>query len=324
MGIGSKYIFNPESLSFEKVRLSIKGIVVRVFTFFTASIVVAIFYYLLFARFFDSPQERMLRRENEQMAFQYKIMQDKLNQLEEVLVDLQERDDNIYRVIFESEPIPSTVRQAGIGGINRYENLEGYSQSKLMIELAKKMDNISKQAYVQSKSYDEVIELAKNKAEMLLCIPAIQPVSNKDLKRTASGYGMRIDPVYKIPRFHEGMDFTAPTGTDVFVTGNGVVESAERNYGGYGNCVVIDHGFGIRTLYGHLNAFNVRAGQKVSRGDIIGFVGNTGKSTGPHLHYEVIKNNKAVNPVNYYFNDLTPDQYERMIEISSSAAQSFD
>ena len=319
-----KYHFNPESLSFDRIRLTVGQKLFRVGAYLLSTLIVGGGLLLFISMFTDLPRERILQRELSYLKAQYELTDKKLDQVESVLAELQNRDDNIYRVIFESEPIPSTIRQAGIGGINRYENLEGYSQSKLMIELAKKLDNISKQAYVQSKSYDEVIELAKNKAEMLLCIPAIQPVSNKDLKRTASGYGMRIDPVYKIPRFHEGMDFTAPTGTDVFVTGNGVVESAERNYGGYGNCVVIDHGFGIRTLYGHLNAFNVRAGQNVNRGDVIGFVGNTGKSTGPHLHYEVIKNNKAVNPVNYYFNDLTPDQYERMIEISSSAAQSFD
>jgi len=239
-------------------------------------------------------------------------------------VHLQETDDNLYRTIFETEPLPSSYREGGIGGVNRYQELEGFSNSELVIETARKLDGIRKKVYAQSQSFDELIAYAREKEEMLGSIPAIQPLSNKDLKRTASGFGYRIHPIYKISKFHSGMDFTAPTGTDVYATGNGVIKEVKSARRELGNHIIVDHGFGYQTVYGHLNGFNVRVGQKVKRGDVIGFVGSTGLSTAPHLHYEVLVNGAQVDPALYYFNDLTPEEYERMLEISTKSGQTFD
>ena len=216
------------------------------------------------------------------------------------------------------------MRKAGFGGVNRYTELEGYENSDIVIQTARKLDQITREVYVQSKSYDELIKLATNKEKMLASIPAIQPISNKDLRRTASGWGWRIHPIYKIRKFHYGMDFTAPRGTPVYATGDGVVKRVIRSRRGYGNQILIDHGYGYVTQYAHLNGFNVKKGQHVKRGDVIGFVGNTGLSTAPHLHYGVLYNGKYVNPINYYFNDLTADEYEKMVTLSQNAGQSFD
>jgi murein DD-endopeptidase MepM/ murein hydrolase activator NlpD len=319
-----KYRFNPESLSFDKVIVGHKAWIFKVLTYFFAGAVIAIAYNFIFASFFDSPRERMLRRENEQMKLQYEIITQRMEQMDGVLKDLQKRDDNIYRTVFEAEPIPLTVREAGFGGVNRYASLEGYNNSNLIISTSKKLDVLTKKAYVQSKSYDEIIALAKKKGEMLMAIPSIQPVSNKDLTCAASGWGWRIHPIYKIKKFHTGMDFTSPVGSDIYATGNGVVETVETAYRGYGLHVIINHGFGYKTLYAHMSKVNVHQGEHVKRGDIIGYVGNSGLSTGPHLHYEVIKGGEKVNPMGYYFNDLTPAQYENMIQISSASGQTFD
>jgi murein DD-endopeptidase MepM/ murein hydrolase activator NlpD len=211
-----------------------------------------------------------------------------------------------------------------VGGVNRYADLEGYTNSNIVIETATRLDRIMKKMAEQSKSYDELISLASNMDLLVSSTPAIQPISNKDLTRTASGFGLRIHPFYKITMFHYGMDFTAPTGTPVYATGNGKVLSVKSSRTGLGNNIVIDHGFGYSTVYGHLNSFNVKTGQQVDRGDIIGFVGSTGMSTAPHLHYEVHLNGKAVDPANYYFNDLTADEFEMMVEIASRTGQTFD
>jgi murein DD-endopeptidase MepM/ murein hydrolase activator NlpD len=241
-----------------------------------------------------------------------------------VLRDIEERDNTIYRVIFESDPIPSTVREAGYGGADRYRSLRDLYDAEMVTDVTKQVDKLSKRLYVQSKSFDEVWDLARNKSAMLASIPAIQPVANKDLKRMASGYGMRIHPIYKTFKLHTGMDFTAPVGTEIRATGNGVVSKVEFNGRGYGNNVVINHGYGYQTLYGHMSRMSVRPGQRVNRGDLIGYVGNSGTSTGPHLHYEVHRGGNPVNPVNYYYNDLSPEEYELMVELSSKSGQSFD
>lgn len=319
-----KYHFNPESLSFDKVRTSFKVWILKAFSFFTASIVIFIIYYIIFSNIFDSPKEKALIRKNKEMELSYLSMEKKLNEIEKVLDDIQNRDDNIYRVIFEADPIPKSIREAGFGGYNRYEDIEKATSSKLVADVAKKLDIISKRLYIQSKSYDEVIEKALNKEEMLSCLPAIQPVSNKNLDRTSSGFGVRIHPLYKIPQFHSGQDFAAPIGTEIFATANGTVERIETSNWGYGKCIVIDHGFGYKTLYAHMSAFNATIGQKVKRGTLIGYVGNTGLSTGPHLHYEVIKNGQKVNPVNYFFNDLSPAQFDEIIKLSNNPVQALD
>ncbi|PLX18553.1 MAG: peptidase M23 [Marinilabiliales bacterium] len=319
-----KYKFDHKTLSYDKIVLTGRQKFYRFLTYFTATLIIAIIYNVVFIIFFDTPKEKGLIRENQQLATQYEILNNRFDLVEKTLEDLQKRDDNIYRVIFEAEPIPPSVRSAGFGGTNRYIDLQGFKNSDLVTETAQRLDKITKRLYVQSKSYDDVIDLAKNKEKMVACVPAIMPISNKDLRRTASGWGWRIHPIYKIRKFHYGMDFTAPTGTEVYASGDGTVVTVENSLRGYGKRIIIDHGFGYKTLYGHLNGFNVRKGQKVKRGEVIGFVGSTGTSTAPHLHYEVFKNNKKVNPVHYYFNDLTPEEFDKMIFISSNSGQSFD
>ncbi|MBN2349680.1 MAG: M23 family metallopeptidase [Bacteroidales bacterium] len=320
----SRFRYNPETLSYDEIKLSLKQRLFKYFTYFFASIMLALAYYIVFTFFFDSPKEKGLKRQISELELNYDLLNNHLGQIESVLSDMQDRDDNIYRTIFEAEPIHKSVRNAGFGGTNRYKDLEGLKNSEIIISTAKHMDQIVQKIAVQSKSYDELVDLAVNKEKMLASVPAIQPVSNKDLKRTASGWGYRIHPIYKIRKFHYGMDFTAPTGTEIYATGDGVIRETDQSKRGYGNKIVVDHGFGYQTLYAHMTAFNVRQGQKVKRGDVIGFVGNTGLSTAPHLHYEVIYNGKKVNPVNYYFNDLSPEEFDRMLDISLKAGQSFD
>ena len=320
----TKYKFDPDSLSFDKIRLGIKALLLRILAYFIGSLIFALIYWIIFASFFDSPKEKALKREVEQMTIQYDLIHREMSNVENVLEDLQKTDDNLYRTIFEAEPIPSEQREGGIGGVNRYEALEGYNNSNLVIETATRLDKIRKKVYVQSKSYDELIKMAENKGDMLKSVPAIIPISNKDLTRTASGFGWRIHPYYKISKFHYGMDFTAPAGTDVYATGNGTVVDVSSSQRGLGKHITIDHGFGYKSTYAHLNNFNVRVGQRVQRGDIIGYVGSTGMSVANHLHYEIKLNGINVDPVNYYFEDLSSAEYEKMIEIASKTGQSFD
>ncbi len=322
MGI-TNYRFNPDTLSFDKIERNVRTLIKRILGYLSTGIVSGIIFFFIFLQFFETPITKRLKRENEQLLSQYSLMSKDMEKISMALEDIQMRDDNIYRVIFEADPIPSSVRMAGFGGANRYTKLESMDNSELIISVAKKLDILSKQVYIQSKSYDDVVKMALGKEKMLASIPSIQPVSNKDLKRTASGWGMRMHPIYRIPRFHYGMDFTAPTGTDIFATGNGIVKEVGRE-SGYGNIVLIDHGYGYETMYGHLLRANVKEGQVIKRGDVIGFVGSTGASTSPHLHYEVIKNGQKVNPQNYYFQDLNPAEYEKMISISTNMGQSFD
>lgn len=319
-----RYHFNPRSLKIEKVQVTFRQRFVRFLSVIASGLVFSSVVLLFAYNFLDSPKERMLKREIEQYEFQYKVLIDRLNQVQDVVADLQDRDDNIYRVIFESEPIPSTVRKAGFGGSDRYKNLEGYKNSDIIKKTAKQLDMIASQLYVQSKSYDEVYELARNKEQMMASIPAIQPISNNDLRRIGSYFGYRTDPFYKVTKFHEGIDFTAPVGTEIYSTGDGKVIEVSRSRGGYGNCIVINHGYGYQTLYAHLSKIEVKVGQKVKRGQVVGRVGNTGKSTAPHLHYEVHKNSRTVDPINFFFNDITPEEYELMIELSQRPSQTLD
>lgn len=320
----AKYYFNTHSLKYEKVVISFWKRLLRVLGWLATALVFSAIIILIAYSYMDSPKEKQLKREISELTLQYEILQKRVTQSEAVLKELEYNDDNIYRVIFEAEPIPASVRKAGYGGVNKYRSLEGSDNSELMIETTKKIDELTKQLYIQSKSYDEIFELAKNKTQMLASIPAIQPVSNKDLTRIASGFGYRIHPIYKTSILHTGLDFTAPVGTEIYSTGNGVVEKVENDSRGYGNSVVIKHGFGYETLYGHMSKIKVKQGQKINRGDVIGFVGSTGTSTGPHLHYEVIKNGQKINPINFFYNDLTPEEYEKMLVISSQQNQSFD
>lgn len=321
----SKFRYNPDNLSYEKVKPTFKKRFLVFLSYLSAIASIAILLNVFYSSIFDTPREKMLMRENNQLQTQYRFLNEKVNNLENVLDDIERRDDNIYRTIFNADPIPSSLRDAGFGGVNRYENLEGYENSDVIIETAKRLDLLTKAVYVQSKSYDEVVDLAKSREAQLSSLPAIQPISNKDLSRTASGWGFRIHPIYKIRKFHYGMDFTAPTGTEVYVTADGTIERIQKSRRGYGNMIVVNHGYGYKTLYAHLNDFNkAYVGKKLKRGDVIAFVGNSGLSTAPHLHYEVHLNNKKVNPVNYYFEDLTANEFDRMIELSLRPGQSFD
>jgi murein DD-endopeptidase MepM/ murein hydrolase activator NlpD len=319
-----KYYYDTKTLSYKRIKISRVNKIKNLLYFLTGSAFTGLVMVIIFFQFFDSPKEKILNREIKQLSTQYEVVENKLKQVEVVLDDIQQRDDNIYRVIFEADPIPKSIRKAGYGGVNRYKDLTGYNNAELVITTANKVDQITKQLYIQSKSFDEIMELAKNKADMLASIPAIQPVSNKDLSRMASGYGYRIHPIYKTRKLHTGMDFSAKTGTPIYATGDGKIIKVKRSRRGHGNHVMIDHGYGYKTLYAHMSKYTVRKGQKVKRGDIIGYVGDTGMSTAPHLHYEVHKDGKKINPVNFYYNDLTSDQYEKMLEISSQNNQSFD
>lgn len=319
-----RYRFNNKTLEFEMVQVRPKDHLIKFLSYLVTGIVFAAIIIVLAFKFLESPKEKMQQREIANLALNYSILNDRLEQLYLVVEDLQDRDDNIYRVIFEAEPIPSSMRKAGFGGTDRYANLRGYKHSDIVVNTTRRIDMIAGQLYVQSKSFDEVFEMAKNKEKLLAALPAIQPVSNRDLRRIASYYGYRTDPFYKIKKFHEGLDFSAPIGTEVYATGDGVVTRIQRLRNGYGNYIVIDHGYSYETLYAHLTKFNVKKGQQVKRGEVIGFVGNTGKSTAPHLHYEVRRNGKTVNPVHYFFNDITPEEYDHMIELSARPGQSMD
>lgn len=319
-----KYIFNPQTLEYEEYKTSGKKKFWNVVLYLLSTSATAFIMVILIQIFFGSPRERMQSREIEYLKLQYDIMNDKIDNLDLLLTELEDRDDNIYRVIFEAEPIPSSIRKAGYGGSNRYVALDGYVNSDLVISTAKRIDVLSSQLYVQSKSFDEIFKMAKNKSEMLSCIPAIMPVKGTDIYRISSHYGHRTDPFYKVTKFHGGIDFSGPVGTGIYATGDGVVSMVEQNKRGYGNNIIIDHGYGYKTRYAHLHSFSVKKGDKVQRGQEIGKMGNTGKSTAPHLHYEVIKNKKTVNPIHFFFNDITPEEYDKILELSQHPSQTMD
>jgi len=321
--VKGKYKYNPETLSYEKIEHSLKKKLSRLFTQVVFSGVMGLVLMFAYFALFESPKEKTLRLENEELRYNYEKLNSRLDMISSVLSDMQDRDDNIYRTIFEAEPIPNSVRKAGFGGVNRYVALEEKENMEIVVETSKQLDILSKQLYVQSKSFDEIVQMATHKEDMLRHIPAIQPLHDNDLIRLSSGFGYRIHPIYKTKKLHSGVDLSAPIGTKVYVTGDGVIDKA--NFGrGYGKRIIVDHGYNYKTQYAHLSKILVRPGQRVKRGDVIGLVGNTGTSTGPHLHYEVIKSTHPVNPINYYLNDLTPEQYDEMIEVSSRPTQSFD
>ena len=319
-----KYKFNTKSLSFEKDTVSVRKRVWQVVSYLATGLFFATITIALAYKYLDSPKEKQLQREIAELTLQYELLNSRMGEVSQVLGDIQDRDNNIYRTIFEADAIPETIRKAGFGGVERYNELKGYENTDLMIESTQKLDKISKQLYIQSKSFDEVAKLVKSKEQLLASIPAIQPIANKDLKHVPSGYGWRTDPIYKTSEFHPGLDFTANVGTEIYATGDGTVITADAVMQGYGNHVVINHGFGYQTLYGHMSKIKVRAGQKVKRGELIGWVGSTGRSTGPHVHYEVIKNGEKVNPINFFFNDLSPAAYQQLINLSTQPSQSFD
>lgn len=319
-----KIRFNEQSLAHEEVPFALRDYVL----FFAVRTIVVVGIgaasITIFDRYFESPEDRAREREIAFLEQQVDRLTAEVEEMEVVLGDIETRDDAIYRSIFGTDPFPEHLRNPGVGGADRTRHMRGYEHSDAIVSLSLEVAELQRKLVSQSRSFDEVLDLAKQKQEMLLTIPAIQPVRNEDLKRMASGYGYRIHPIYKVRKFHYGMDFSAPTGTEIFATGDGVIEKVSRQYNGYGRHVVVRHGFGYQTLYAHMSKILVRKGQTVKRGEVIGLVGNTGTSVAPHLHYEVHKDGKKVNPAHYYFNDLTPEQYEEMLMKNEAPNQSFD
>lgn len=319
-----KYYYDTETCRYERIKRSKWDIFLNFLGFLFVSVVFSIGIVSISNLYFDSPKEARLKKENQELSLYYEMMEKDLGRLNEMLTVLQDRDDRIYRVIFEADPIPSSIRQAGIGGTERYKELleKGLRREDLIISNLKKVDQLKKQMYIQTKSYDDLTRLANDKEKMWACIPAIQPIANKELNRMASGFGVRMHPIYKVRKMHTGCDFSAPRGTPIYATGDGVVKLVRSDYGGYGKQVEIDHGYGYVTKYAHMDDFNVKRSQQVKRGEIIGYVGNTGSSTAPHLHYEIIKDNKKVNPMNFFFQDLNAEEYEKLLELASRENQS--
>jgi len=318
-----KYHYNPETLSYSKItpkkgRYFKRGLLILMSVLLTGFLG-----FVVLINFFESPKEKVMKRELEHMKLNYGLLTKRAAQHAERLAELEERDNTIYRIFFEAAPIPDEIRKAGFGGVNRYNSLEGFDNSKMILDLTKQMDILSKRIVVQSKSLDDIVKMAENKEEMLASIPAIQPVKKEQLTRMASGFGMRMHPILKIRKMHEGMDFTAKPGTPIYASGNGTVTRAERS-SSFGNVVYINHGYGYKTVYAHMKKIATSKGRKVKRGDVIGYVGNTGRSVSPHLHYEVIKDGRHVNPIYYYYGDLTPEEFVAMQKAADNDGQSLD
>ncbi|MGD1945018.1 MAG: M23 family metallopeptidase [Croceivirga sp.] len=321
-----KYYYDPDTLSYRKIEPK-KSKKYRNIALFILGATLFGFVGLLFllnTNLVNTPKELSLQREVQNYELQFEILNRKMQQIEEVLANVEERDNNLYRLYFEANPIPEEQRRAGFGGVNRYKSLEGFNNSDIIIKASKRLDIIQKQMVIQSKSLDEIAKLAEEKEKLLAAIPAIQPVRNEDLTRMASGFGWRSDPFTKARKMHKGMDFTAPRGTPIYASGDGKVIRADNKSSGYGKHIRIDHGYGYLSLYAHLSKYNVSKGQKVKRGDLIGFVGNTGRSQAPHLHYEVWKDKEKINPINFYYGSLTAEEFENMLKYASQENQSLD
>lgn len=320
-----KYYYDSETLSYRKIEgkrgRKIGYIFLYIFSVvLCALLLLGIFFYTSF----ETPNEKILKRELANMKFRYDLLNKKIAQAQAVLENIEERDNNIYRLYFEANPIPEEQRKAGFGGVNRYEAMYNYENADLIISTTKRLEELQKRLVVQSKSLDEIAKLAEDKEEFLASIPAIQPVNNEDLTRMASGYGMRDDPFNKSRKMHWGMDFTAPKGTPVYAAGDGKVIRADNTAAGFGKHIRIDHGYGYVSLYAHLSKYNVREGTKVKRGDLIGFVGSTGRSQAPHLHYEIHKNDEKINPINFYYGNLSPKEFEQLLLNAAKQNQSLD
>jgi len=321
-----KYYFDKESLSYRPINKGLFSALSGVILFVLSSFIFGaiVLFLLLNTDALNTPKELLQAREIENYKLQYELLNKKLEQIEEVMVNVADRDNNLYRVYFEASPIPEDQRKMGFGGVNRYRELEGYDNSELIINTTKRIEVLTKQVVIQSRSLEELESLAKSKEDLLGAMPSIQPIHKNDLKRMASGFGYRTDPFTKKRRFHQGMDFTAPTGTPIYASGDGIVGRADNRSPGYGKHIRIDHGFGYVSLYAHLSSYNVKRRQKVKRGDIIGYVGSTGRSVGPHLHYEIFKDGRRVNPLNYYSGNLTAEEFDIMLNLASQENQSMD
>jgi len=321
-----KYYYDPDTLSYRKIEPKKSKRYRNVFFFLLGAGLFGFLglIFLLNTNLVNTPKELSLQREVQNYELQFEILDKKMEQIENVLTNIEDRDNNIYRLYFEANPIPEEQRRAGFGGVNRYKSLEGFNNSEIIINATERLDIIQKQMVIQSKSLDEIAILAEEKEKFLEAIPAIQPVRNEDLTRMASGFGWRTDPFLKTRKMHRGMDFTAPRGTPIYASGNGKVTRADNNSSGFGKHIRIDHGYGYLTIYAHLSKYNVSKGQKVKRGDLIGFVGNTGRSEAPHLHYEVWKDKERINPINFYYGSLSPEEFENMLKFATQENQSLD
>jgi murein DD-endopeptidase MepM/ murein hydrolase activator NlpD len=319
-----KYFFNTHTLRFEKIEVPFKVRLLQTIGFIVASLAVGVLFVAILFQYIDSPKERLLRQQNIAYKESYAVLQERMKQLELQMVELEQRDNEVYRSIFEATPIPDSARVKEMLAKNEIRLIQALSNTELIENMRNQLNNLSLRMSFQSKSFVEITTMVKNKEKLLRAIPAIQPISNKNLKRVASGFGYRIDPLYKDFRLHAGLDFSAPTGTPIYATSDGVVQSAGFSTDGYGNKVVINHGYGFQTLYAHMVRVKAKAGQTVKRGEVIGYVGSTGKSTGSHLHYEVIKRGAKVDPVYYFFNDLTPAQFDRLLKEAAANKQSLD
>ncbi len=319
-----KYYYDTETCKYERVKTTTGDIILNTLGIFSLTIAMAVGLLLLYSNYFESPKELLLKNEVKEMEFYYENIQQEVKNLNQQLADMEHRDDNIYRVVLGAEPIEKSIREAGVGGVDRYSDIKEKNiiHEDIVLRLHEGVDKLRRKVYIESKSQDEVVQLAESKEKLFAAIPAIQPVANKELIGLASGFGMRIHPVYKVKKMHTGVDFAAAIGTPIYATADGIVDQLEVNFSGYGKSLGIDHGFGYRTRYAHMHGFTVRQGQRVKRGELIGYVGDTGLSTAPHLHYEVFINGQHVNPIHYFFNDLNPAEYEKLVELASIENQS--
>lgn len=319
-----KYYYNTHTLRYEKLETPLRVRLLRLFGFIASSLVFAAIIVAIAFHYIDSPETKSLRIENDNLRENYALLNQRTSQLEKQMLALENRDNNVYRAIFEATPVPDSARLKEMEKNKEVQLVQSMGETELVKSLTGQLNTLAQQIGYQQKSYDAIDGMIKNKEQLLAAIPAIQPVNNKDLRRIASGYGYRVDPVYKITKFHAGLDFTASQGTPIYATADGVVKEANYDAGGYGNHVVINHGYGYETLYGHMVRIKARGGQKIKRGEVIGWVGSTGKSTGPHCHYEVHKGGQPVDPVYFFYNDLTPEQYDQVLKLAKAANQSFD
>ena len=319
-----KYYYDTESCKYIRVKTSTGDIILNALGIISLTMAMAVGILLLYSSYFETPKEVILKREVKEMTFYFEDLQKKVNDLDKIVAEMSRRDDNIYRVVLGSEPIDKSIREAGIGGMDRYEDIKNkdINHEEIIVRLSESLDKLRRKVYVESQSHDEVLDLADNKAKLFASIPAIQPVPKTSTVVLASGYGIRIHPIYKVRKMHTGIDFAAPIGTPIYASADGIVSSVDISFTGYGKKVEIDHGYGYRTRYAHMHAFTVRAGQHIKRGQLIGYVGDTGLSTAPHLHYEVFINDVQVNPIHYFFNDLNAAEYAKIIELASIENQS--
>jgi murein DD-endopeptidase MepM/ murein hydrolase activator NlpD len=319
-----KYYYDTETCKYERVRTTKSDIVLNTLGIVSLTLAMAVGLLMVYSSYFESPKELILKNEVKELEFYYENLQKEVKRLDHILADMEHRDDNIYRAVLGAEPIEKSIREGGVGGADRYEDLKDKDiiHEEFILKLHENVDKLRRKVYIESKSQDDVVQLAEKKEKLFAAIPAIQPISNKELLALASGFGLRIHPVYKVKKMHTGIDFAASIGTPIYATADGLVDKVEVSFSGYGKMVEIDHGFGYRTRYAHMHGFTVRNGQRIKRGELIGYVGNTGLSTAPHLHYEVFINGAQVNPVYYFFSDLNAADYEKIIELASIENQS--